>query len=82
MTTAMTSSYDVGRTSAQRRSTITTPVASRGWWRRVTLDLVLVIVIAGILGAVGSVLAGPLTGVAFALVAAASFRVVLQAINP
>ena len=64
------------------RSPITTPVASRGWWRRVTLDLVLVIVIAGILGAVGSVLAGPLTGVAFALVAAASFRVVLQAINP
>ncbi|EME16557.1 hypothetical protein [Rhodococcus qingshengii] len=82
MTTAMTSAYQVGRTSAHRRSPITTPDALRKWCRHVTLDLILVIVIAGILGAVGSVLAGPLTGAAFALVAAASFRVVLQTINP
>ena len=81
MTTAMTSSYDVGRTSAQRRSPITTPVASRGWWRRVTLDLVLVIVIAGVVGGVGSVLAGPLGAVAFAVAAAVALRVVLQTIN-
>ncbi|MFI8664695.1 hypothetical protein ACIGKR_32245 [Rhodococcus qingshengii] len=46
-----------------------------------TIDLVLLIVIAGILGGVGSVVAGPLTGVVFALASAAAFRVVLQAIN-
>lgn len=46
-----------------------------------TVDLVLVIVIAAILGGVGSVLAGPLAGVAFAVAAVAAFRVVLQMIN-
>lgn len=85
MTTAMTSASDVGRTSAQRRSLLSlqgTPLgATWTWWRQVTIDLVVVIVIAGILGGAGSVLADPLTGVAFALAAAAAFRVVLQMIN-
>ena len=85
MTTAMTSAYDVERNSAQRRSPLRLPSTPLGatwtWWRQVTVDLALVIVIAGILGGVGSVLAGPLTGVAFALAAAAAFRLVLQTIN-
>ena len=85
MTTAMTSASDVGRTSVQRRSPLRLPSTPRGatwtWWRQVTIDLVLVIAVAGILGGIGFVLAGPLTGVAFAVAAAAAFRVVLQAIN-
>ncbi|UKO89768.1 hypothetical protein [Rhodococcus erythropolis] len=85
MTTAMTSASDVGRTSVQRRSPLHLPRTPLGatwtWWRQVTIDLVLVIAVAGILGGVGSVLAGPLTGVAFAVVAAAAFRVILQTIN-
>ncbi len=85
MTTAMTSTSDVGRTSAQRRSPLRlqgTPLgATWTWWRQMTVDLVLVIVIAAILGGVGSVLAGPLAGVAFAVAAVAAFRVVLQMIN-
>ncbi|MGK2241697.1 MAG: hypothetical protein ACI9JD_004273 [Rhodococcus sp. (in: high G+C Gram-positive bacteria)] len=86
MTTAMTFAYDVGRSSAQRRSPLRLPSTPLGatwtWWRQVSLDLVLVIAVAAILGGIGSVLAGPLTGVAFAVAAAAAFRVVLQTINP
>jgi len=85
MTTATTSTYDIGRNSAQRRSTLHLPRTLLGatwtWWRQVTIDLALVIVIAGILGGIGFVLVGPLTGVAFALAAAAAFRVILQTIN-
>lgn len=84
MTTAMTSASDVGRISAQRRSLLRrgAPLgATWTWWRQVTIDLVVVIVIAAILGGAGSVFAGPLAGVAFALAAAAGFRVVLQMIN-
>lgn len=87
MTTATTSAYGVGRSSAQRRSRSwlrlprTLLGATWTWWRQVTIDLVLVIAVAGILGGTGFVLAGPLTGVAFAVAAAAAFRVVLQTIN-
>jgi len=85
MTTAMTSASALGRISVQRRSPLHLPRTPLGatwaWWRQVTIDLALVIVIAGILGGVGSFLAGPLTGVAFAAAAAAAFRVVLQTIN-
>ena len=85
MTTAMTSAYDVERNSAQRRSPLHLPRTLLGatwtWWRQVTIDLALVIAVAGILGGIGFVLAGPLTGVAFAVAAAAAFRAVLQTIN-
>jgi len=81
MTTAMTSAPDVGRISAPLRLPRTPLGATWTWWRQVTIDLALVIVIAGILGGTGFVLAGPLTGVAFALAAAAAFRVILQTIN-
>ena len=85
MTTAMTSAYDVGRSSAQWRLLLHLPSTPLGatwtWWRQVSLDLVLVIAVAGLLGGIGFVLAGPLTGVALALAAAAAFRVVLQTIN-
>jgi len=81
----MTSAYDVGHNAAQRRSPLSLPRTPLGatwtWWRQVTIDVVLVLVIAGIVGGVGFVLAGPLTGVAVALAAAAAFRVVLQTIN-
>ncbi|MDF3319717.1 hypothetical protein [Rhodococcus sp. C3V] len=77
MTTAMTPTG----VRVQRRSPTITAEAPRRWWRQVTIDLVLLIVIAGILGGVGSVVVGPLTGVVFALASAAAFRVVLQAIN-
>lgn len=85
MTTAMTPTFEAPRTSAQRRrrcSSAWTPLgATVTWWRQVTVDLVLVIVIAGMSGGVGSVLAGPLGAVAFAVAAAVAFRVVLQTIN-
>ena len=85
MTTAMTPAYDVGRNSAQRRSPLRRQSAPLGatwtWWRQVTVDLVLVIGIAAILGGVGSVLAGPLAGTAVAVAAAVGFRLVLQTIN-
>lgn len=85
MITAMTPTFEAVRTRAQRRPPRTsawTPLgATLTWWRQVTIDLALVIVIAGVLGGVGSVLAGPLGAVAFAVAAAAAFRVVLQSIN-
>ncbi|WP_336873938.1 hypothetical protein [Rhodococcus qingshengii] len=85
MTTAMTPTFEATRAFAQRRrprSSAWTPLgATLTWWRQVTIDLVLVIVIAGVLGGVGSVLAGPLGAVAFTVAAAVAFRVVLQRIN-
>ena len=81
MTTATTSTPDVGRISAPLHLPRTLLGATWTWWRQVTIDLVLVIAVAGILGGIGFVLVGPLTGVAFAVAAAAAFRVVLQTIN-
>ncbi len=85
MTTAMTPAHDVGRNSAHRRLPLRRQSAPLGatwtWWRQVTVDLVLVIGIAAILGGVGFVLAGPLVGTAVAVAAAVGFRLVLQTIN-
>ncbi|WP_261949390.1 hypothetical protein [Rhodococcus sp. T9N] len=81
----MTPTFEATRTCAQRRPSrraVWTPLgATLTWWRQVTIDLVLVIVIAGVVGGVGSVLAGPLGAVAFAVAAAVALRVVLQTIN-
>lgn len=55
--------------------------ASRGW-RGAAIDAVLVAMIAVVLGvAVGYVLAGPVAGAVFALLAAIAFPLVLQTIN-
>ncbi|WP_144440160.1 hypothetical protein [Rhodococcus erythropolis] len=51
-------------------------------WRAVTIDVVVMMVIAVILGGiVDSALAGPLSGAVFALAAAMVFRSVRQSIN-
>ena len=85
MTTAVTPVHDVGRNSAQQRSPLRLQSAPLGatwtWRRQVTVDLVLVIGIAAVLGGVGLVLAGPLAGIAVAVAAAVGFRLILQTIN-